>query len=91
LYKISITAEVCVNLGKNVQTQLEIDLADELEAVVEYNHAVKVCRDAKDDGSSLLFEKMLKDEERHADFLESQLHAIQEMGVEFYLSNQTRG
>jgi bacterioferritin len=79
------------NLGKNVQSQLEIDLADELEAIKEYNHAVKVCRDAHDDGTSLLFEKMLKDEERHADFLESQLHAIKEMGIELYLSNQTRG
>jgi bacterioferritin len=76
------------NLGKSVQTQLEIDLADELEAVREYNHAVKVCREAKDDGSSLLFEKMIKDEERHADFLESQLHAIEEMGIEIYLSKQ---
>jgi bacterioferritin (cytochrome b1) len=34
---------------------------------------------------------MIKDEERHADFLESQLHAIKEMGIELYLSNQTRG
>ena len=28
------------NLGKNVQSQLEIDLADELEVIKEYNHAV---------------------------------------------------
>jgi bacterioferritin len=77
------------NLGKNPKDQMEIDLADELEAVKEYNHAVKVCREANDDGTGLLFEKMIKDEERHADFLESQLHAIEEMGVEIYLSKQT--
>jgi bacterioferritin len=77
------------NLGKNPKNQMEIDLADELEAVKEYNHAVKVCREANDDGTSVLFEKMIKDEERHADFLESQLHAIEEMGVEIYLSKQT--
>ena len=76
------------NLGKNPKDQMEINLADELEAVKEYNHAVKVCREANDDGTSLLFEKMIKDEERHADFLESQLHAIEEMGVEIYLSRQ---
>lgn len=52
---------------------------------------MKVCREAHDDGSSLLFEKMLKDEERHADFLESQLHAIEEMGLEIYLSRQMQG
>jgi bacterioferritin len=78
------------NLGKNVQTQLEIDLADELQAVGEYNEAVKICREANDDGSRSLFEKMIKDEERHADFLESQLHAIQEIGIEIYLSKQIR-
>jgi bacterioferritin (cytochrome b1) len=33
---------------------------------------------------------MIKDEERHADFLESQLHSIKEMGIELYLSKQIR-
>jgi bacterioferritin len=86
----AINVALTPNLGKSAQTQLEIDLADELQAVVEYNEAVRICREANDDGSRSLFEKMIKDEERHADFLESQLHAIQEMGIEIYLSNQVR-
>jgi bacterioferritin len=87
----AITVALTPKLGKNVQTQLEIDLADELEAVKEYNENVKICRQANDDGTSSLFEAMIKDEERHADFLEAQLHAIEEMGIEVYLSKQMQG
>ncbi len=75
-------------LGTKVQDQLEINLKDELSAVGEYNDAVKICANAGDDGSKALFEGMLKDEERHADFLEAQLHAIKEMGMGPYLAQQ---
>jgi bacterioferritin len=71
-----------------VQQQLEIDLKDEVEAVREYNNAVKICVAASDDGSKALFERMIKDEERHADFLEAQLHSIKEMGIANYLAQQ---
>jgi len=33
-------------------------------------------------------EKILKDEEHHVDWLEGQLHAISEMGMENYLAQQ---
>jgi len=75
-------------LGKNVKDQYEIDLKDEREAVVQYNAAVKVCDDARDTGSRELFEGMIKDEEHHVDFLESQLHSIEEMGIANYLAQQ---
>jgi bacterioferritin len=75
-------------LGTKVQDQLEINLKDELEAVRDYNDAVRICSNAGDDGSKALFERLLKDEERHADFLESQLHAIKEMGIGPYLAQQ---
>ena len=75
-------------LGSNVQQQMEINLKDELDAVRQYNEAVRVCVQLKDDGSRTLFEHMIKDEERHADYLESQLHSIKEMGIANYLSQQ---
>jgi bacterioferritin len=75
-------------LGSKVREQMEIDLKDETDAVSQYNNAVKVCAEAKDDGSKSLFERMIRDEERHADFLEAQLHAINEMGIANYLSQQ---
>jgi bacterioferritin len=75
-------------LGTKVEEQFEINLKDELDAVREYNEAVNVCAKAGDDGSRALFERTLRDEERHADFLESQLHAIKEMGIGPYLAQQ---
>jgi bacterioferritin len=76
------------NLGSNVPQQLESDLKDEQGAVRQYNDAVRVCVDAADNGSRDLFESMIKDEEKHADFLESQLHSIEEMGIGNYLAQQ---
>ena len=78
-------------LGANVQQQMEINLEDERDAVRQYNDAVKVCTEAKDDGSRTLFEGMIKDEERHVDYLEAQLHAIQEMGIANYLAQHMAG
>ena len=75
-------------LGNKVQEQIEIDLRDELDAVRQYNEAVKVCIEAKDEGSKTLFDAMIRDEERHTDFLETQLSAIKEMGVANYLAQQ---
>ena len=78
-------------LGSKVQQQMEINLKDELDAVRQYNAAVKVCVEVKDDGSRALFERMIKDEERHVDYLEAQLHSIKEMGIANYLSQQLPG
>ncbi len=75
-------------LGKNVNEQMEINVKDEKDAVAEYNAAAQLCLDMKDNGSRDLFERLLKDEERHVDFLESQIHSINEMGIANYLSQQ---
>ncbi|HXY52169.1 MAG TPA: bacterioferritin [Terriglobales bacterium] len=75
-------------LGNKVQEQMEINLQDELDAVRQYNDAAKVCAEAGDGGSKALFDRMIGDEERHADFLEAQLHSIKEMGVANYLAQQ---
>jgi bacterioferritin len=75
-------------VGATVQQQLEFDYADEEGAVREYNAAAKICREVGDAGTKDLFEKMIQDEERHADFLEQQLHSVKEMGIGAYLSQQ---
>jgi bacterioferritin len=78
-------------LGSNVQQQMEINLKDEQDAVRQYNEAVRICVEARDAGSKALFERMIHDEERHADFLEAQLHSIKEVGIAIYLSQQMQG
>jgi bacterioferritin len=78
-------------LGSKVPEQMKINLKDELDAVRDYNQAVRICAEAGDNGSKALFESMIKDEERHADFLEAQINAIKELGVENYLAQQLSG
>jgi bacterioferritin len=78
-------------LGSKVQEQMEINLKDEQDAVLQYNQAVKICVEAKDEGSKALFDHMIGEEEKHADFLESQLHSIKEMGIANYLAQQLHG
>ncbi|MGE0406992.1 MAG: bacterioferritin [Candidatus Korobacteraceae bacterium] len=77
-----------INIGRNVQEQFQNDLQVEYEAVERLNKGIKVCTEAGDAGSRELLEHILVDEEEHIDWLEGQLHAIQEMGIQNYLSQQ---
>ena len=78
-----------LRIGQNVKEQYENDLNLEYEAVTRLNKAVNAAVAAADNGSRDLFEKILKDEEHHVDFLEAQLHMIKEMGYENYLVTLT--
>lgn len=79
-----------LRIGQNVKQQIEFDLALELEAVPRLNRAVAAAVVAGDNGSRDLFESVLKDEEHHVDYLEAQLHMINEMGYENYLAQNMR-
>ena len=77
-----------LRIGQNVKAQLENDLALEMDALPRLNSAIKVATEVGDNGSRDLFEEILTDEEEHVDYLEAQLHVIQEVGIENYLSEQ---
>jgi bacterioferritin len=77
-----------INVGKNVKAQLENDLALELRAVKQLNEAIELSTKVGDNASRALFEDILKDEEHHVDYIEGQLHAIQEAGLQNYLAQQ---
>jgi bacterioferritin len=83
-----MTDPMRLTIGPNVKAQLEADLKLELAAVAMYNKAVKVSRDEGDNASRELFERLLKDEEEHVDWLEAQMHQIKELGYERYLTQQ---
>ena len=86
----NMTELMQLSVGQNVKDQLESDLKLEISAVAQYNAAVRTARDEGDNASRELFERLLKDEEEHVDWLEAQLHQIQELGYERYLSQQIR-
>jgi len=77
-----------IRVGATVKAQLENDLALEMEAVQHLNGAIKDSRELADNASRALFEEILVDEEEHVDYLEGQLHAISQTGLENYLAQQ---
>ena len=77
-----------LNVGQNVKEQLGNDLQLEYDAVKILNAAIKDAVAEGDNGSRELFELILKDEEEHVDWLESQLQMISDMGLGIYLSQQ---
>jgi bacterioferritin len=80
-----------INIGDNVQAQLENDLQLEYDAVKRLNEGIKLCTATGDNGSRELLNKILSDEEHHIDWLEGQIHAIDEIGIQNYLSQQLHG
>src|ERR687883_171152 len=86
----NMTELMQLNVGQNVKEQLESDLKLEINAVGMYNRMILTARDAGDNASRELFERLLKNEEEHVDWLEAQLHQIREIGYERYLSQQIK-
>ncbi len=86
----NMTELMQLSVGRNVKEQLESDLKLEVNAVGMYNRAVQISREEGDNASRELFERLLKDEEAHVDWLEAQLYQIGEMGYERYLGQQIK-
>ena len=84
----TVTGPAAFKIGKNVKEQIASDLELELGAVKLYNNAIKVSREESDNATAEFFQGILKDEEDHVDWLEAQLHLIEEIGYERYLSMQ---
>jgi bacterioferritin len=80
-----------INVGKNVPEQFKSDLNVEYDAVKRLNEGIKLCREIGDNGSRDLLQHILEDEEHHIDWLEAQLHAIEEIGIQNYLAQQVIG
>ena len=79
-----------VTVGETVAEQFELDYAVEVAAVQRYNRAIDLCTDEHDHGTREILEDLLRGEEDHADWLESQRELIRQVGLENYLSQQIR-
>ena len=73
----------------NREEQLKSDLALEFEALNRLKDGIKVCVDAHDFTTREILEHILIDEEKHVDWLESQLNVIKDVGIANYLTQQT--
>jgi bacterioferritin len=77
-----------VRVGENPIEQHKLDLALETEAVDRLNKTIALCREKGDNGSRELLEDILVNEEDSVDWLEAQLHIVEEIGKEQYLAEQ---
>jgi bacterioferritin len=77
-----------VRLGEDPIEQLRLDLELEREAVARFNRGIVLAVELSDNGTRSLLEHMLRSEEEHVDWLETQLDAVERLGTELYLSQQ---
>ncbi|MDJ0848114.1 MAG: bacterioferritin [Myxococcota bacterium] len=75
-----------VRVGEDPIEQHKLDLALETEAITRLNDAIALCRKKGDNGTREMLEDILKGEESGADWLESQLHLVEEVGRKAYLA-----
>jgi bacterioferritin len=79
-----------VMVGESLQEMHQLDLQLEVTACERLNKAIRLARDAGDNGTRLMLETILEGEEHAVDWLEGQLAQIEQMGVQNYLAEQIR-
>jgi bacterioferritin len=77
-----------LNIGETVPEQLESDKGLETIAIPRVRDAIKLCEEKMDHGTREMLLHILADEERHLDWLETQLHLIGALGAQNYLTQQ---
>jgi bacterioferritin len=77
-----------ISVGTNVKQQLENDRGLEQAALTVLKPGIRTCLEVHDDASRELLEHFVVDEERHVDWIETQLHQIDEVGLQNYLAQQ---
>jgi bacterioferritin len=77
-----------VRIGESAPEKLTLALDLEREAIGRLNHGIAVCLERADNGSRELLEHILEGEEDHADWLETQLSLIAQLGEAHYLAQQ---
>jgi bacterioferritin len=80
-----------LRIGQNVKEIIDCDLAAEMSARALYQEAATYCHSVQDYVSRDLFEGLMKDEEHHIDFLETQLDLIKRIGLELYTQSHVGG
>ena len=79
-----------LNIGETVAEQLQSDLALEYTAVERLNRGIALSVSSGDNATRELLSKILVSEEEHIDWIETQLAAIERVGLQNWLAQQLR-
>tara|TARA_B100001094_G_C17998379_1_gene703849 strand:+ start:507 stop:971 length:465 start_codon:yes stop_codon:yes gene_type:complete len=77
-----------LEIGENTLEALENDKNCSNKACLDLRRVTQLCLDAKDHASRELVEHILEEEEEYLDWIETQLSAIGDIGIENYLAEQ---
>lgn len=77
-----------IRVGDDAEEMLRLALEGELAAVSQFNASAQECHDLGDHGTASLFEAMVLDEQKHADWFEGQIDAMMRIGLPQYLAAQ---
>lgn len=80
-----------LRIGQTVEEIIRCDLAAELAARSLYLEAAEYCITVHDRVTKELYDDLLIDEEKHIDFLETQLELIKQLGVTLYAQKHIGG
>lgn len=73
-----------LRVGQTLREQFEADLAIEYEVLDRLKPGIIMCREKQDSTSANILEKIVADEEKHVDYLETQLELMEKLGEELY-------
>jgi bacterioferritin len=73
-------------IGEDVKEILECDLKLEEDGAAHYREAIGYAEEVKDYVTRDLFIEILKEEEGHIDYLETQLELVKNIGIERYIT-----
>ena len=76
-------------IGENVEEIIACDLKFEEKAIIDLRAAISYAEEIKDYGSRMLYEEILKSEEEHIDYLNTQQSLIGAIGIADYIQVQT--
>ena len=77
-----------LRVGEDAEEMLRLALEGENAAVAQFNASARECHDLGDHGTASVFEEMVRDEEKHADWFEGQIEAMMRIGLPQYLAQQ---
>jgi bacterioferritin len=79
-----------VRVGETATEKLTLGLDLERQAITRLNRGIALCVAQDDNGTRELLEGILTGEEDHADWLETQLELVRQLGDAHYLAQQVR-
>ena len=79
-----------IMVGESVREDLELDLQAEQGAVEALTEAIAHCASVTDFTTRGILGQMVRSEEEHVDWIETQLETINIVGIDLYLNQQIR-